>query len=249
MKIEETGEWSTEEKDEETEGGKYGNELKDKDMNEKGDEGQGSDEPEYEDGDEEEYGDEYYNGSEGDDTKEDDEQVISQKGTHLVPRHWLISNNTGNKTITNKTEGNSATNVTETTAGNKTITPTSTITRAHRNVSRAARARFNKHIEMTTSPQVENTTELTTPTIKAPVSNDSTIVDHIHFGQGFGDHIRADGAVMGPMNWQSKNYFSMGLLGADGVRFGGRCCGSHCRNGGIGCCGKCPYCLDCLSNK
>ena len=67
---------------------------------------------------------------------------------------------------------------------------------------------------------------------------------HNHFGQGFGGY-RADGGVMGPSNWQARNWFSLGTLREDGVRWLGRCCGDECRNGGIGCCGKCPRCIDC----
>lgn len=68
---------------------------------------------------------------------------------------------------------------------------------------------------------------------------------HMHFGQRFGGYY-ADGGLMGPGNWQARNWFSIGTLRKDGVRFNGACCGNTCRNGGrIGCCGKCPNCLDC----
>jgi len=67
---------------------------------------------------------------------------------------------------------------------------------------------------------------------------------HKHFDQGFGGY-RADGGVMGPSNWQARNWFSSGTLREDGVRWLGRCCGDGCRNGGLGCCGKCPRCIDC----
>ena len=61
----------------------------------------------------------------------------------------------------------------------------------------------------------------------------------------FGGHY-ADGGLMGPGNWQARNWFSIGTLREDGVRFNGACCGNTCRHGGrIGCCGKCPHCLDC----
>ena len=73
-------------------------------------------------------------------------------------------------------------------------------------------------------------------------------IQHNHFGQGFGGD-RADGAVMGPNNWQARNFFSQGSLRADGVRWQGRCCGDQCRNGGLGCCGKCPRCIDCPFTK
>ena len=68
---------------------------------------------------------------------------------------------------------------------------------------------------------------------------------HMHFGQSFGGY-HADGGVIGPGNWQGKNWFSIGTLREDGVRYNGACCGNTCRNGGhFGCCGKCPNCLDC----
>ena len=68
---------------------------------------------------------------------------------------------------------------------------------------------------------------------------------HMHFGQRFGGYY-ADGGLMGPGNWQARNWFSIGTLRKDGVRLNGACCGNTCRNGGrIGCCGKCPNCLDC----
>ena len=78
-----------------------------------------------------------------------------------------------------------------------------------------------------------------------PVSYDPIPEDqHKHFGQGFRGY-SADGGVMGPSNWQARNWFSLGTLRDDGVRWLGRCCGDECRNGGIGCCGKCPRCIDC----
>ena len=68
---------------------------------------------------------------------------------------------------------------------------------------------------------------------------------HMHFGQSFGGY-HAEGGVIGPGNWQGKNWFSIGTLREDGVRYNGACCGNTCRNGGhFGCCGKCPNCLDC----
>ena len=71
---------------------------------------------------------------------------------------------------------------------------------------------------------------------------------HTHFGQVPNGQLSA-GAVMGPGNWQARNWFSSGSLRKDGVRWHGRCCGDECRNGGVGCCGKCPRCIDCPYNK
>merc|ERR1719158_708627 len=81
-----------------------------------------------------------------------------------------------------------------------------------------------------------------------PAQYDSSDEYHDHFGQAFGGHM-GDGALMGPMNWQARSSFSLGNVRSDGVRSGGLCCGDTCRNGGIGCCGRCPHCIDCPYKK
>ena len=97
----------------------------------------------------------------------------------------------------------------------------------------------------------ERPANLVNPIISnTPVHTFQQETEHVHTYVGpVPNGQRSAGAVMGPGNWQARNWFSSGRLRKDGVRWLGRCCGDECRNGGVGCCGKCPRCIDCPYKK